>query len=405
MIKKMFTRSSKPRSSNRGDIIRLPVQKNDSRVEKSLLNETVAQESMNKARRQLFQFDLPTTDLGFQDLIRSYEEGNRFQYVALTGSTDETYESRIRKVLTFNIANNKKGLPQFKVPMVKLINMNHQFNLGQLLNQRKDIQEYIRLSSVIGVYTPLISSFYEFSTVSFTLHDTRKISRTAVQTAKYNSNLQNKVEMSLDCCVPRTSADKIILDIGLEQATLKSGEQWGVLQLVISMETSDIPYVTNMKEVVSVVGMPPSLLETYKSNPNYIDTTITEAQKKTVRDMYESGDIADETEPMKEELKPVTYARSSIGLKKKGPKSGKEFGVGWSHLNEARKPLEKYDDASIDPEGSDDVKINTEEALKNLKMKGLAIPSSSESSSDDEIVRPPPKPMVMKGVKFNELQV
>jgi len=343
-------------------------------IDRNVLDETVARESMNKAKRQMFQFDLPTTDLGFQDLLKSYEEGNRFQYVALTGGNEETYESRIRKVLTFNLSTNKKGLPKFEVPMVRLVDQSTQFNLGQLITQRKDFKEYIRLASVIGVYTPLISSFYEFSTVSFTLHDTRKISRTAVQTAKYNSNLQNKIEMSLDCCIPKVSADKVILDVGLEQATLISGEQWGVLQLVITLETSDVPYVTNMKEVVSVVGMPPALLETYRNNPNYIDTTITEAQKKTIRDMYESGDIADETEPLKEELKPVTYAKSSLGLKKKGPRTDKEYGSGWDHLNKMRRPLEKFDEASIEPEGSEDLEIDTAEALRKLKMKMVEEP-------------------------------
>jgi len=375
-------------------------------VDRNVLDETVARESMNKAKRQMFQFDLPTTDLGFQDLLKSYEEGNRFQYVALTGGNEETYESRIRKILTFNLSTNKKGLPKFEVPMVRLVDQSTQFNLGQLITQRKDFKEYIRLASVIGVYTPLISSFYEFSTVSFTLHDTRKISRTAVQTAKYNSNLQNKIEMSLDCCIPKVSADKVILDVGLEQATLISGEQWGVLQLVITLETSDVPYVTNMKEVVSVVGMPPALLETYRNNPNYIDTTITEAQKKTIRDMYESGDIADETEPLKEELKPVTYAKSSIGLKKKGPRTDKEYGSGWDHLNKMRRPLEKFDEASIEPEGSEDLEIDTAEALRKLKMKMVEEPKkTSGASSDEEELPPKIIPRVVKGVRFNELQV
>jgi hypothetical protein len=383
MLKKMMPRGLKSKNSKQTNAPQSSIPR--ANVDRNILDETVARESMNRAKRQMFQFDLPTTDLGFQDLLRSYEEGNRFQYVALTGGNEETYESRIRKVLTFNLSTNKKGLPKFEVPMVRLVDQSTQFNLGQLITQRKDFKEYIRLASVIGVYTPLISSFYEFSTVSFTLHDTRKISRTAVQTAKYNSNLQNKIEMSLDCCIPKISADKVILDVGLEQATLISGEQWGVLQLVITLETSDVPYVTNMKEVVSVVGMPPALLETYRNNPNYIDTTITEAQKKTIRDMYESGDIADETEPLKEELKPVTYAKSSLGLKKKGPRTDKEYGSGWDHLNKMRRPLEKFDEASIEPEGSEDLEIDTAEALRKLKMKMEEEPKKAlEASSDEE---------------------
>lgn len=405
MFKKIMSGGSKAKTGKQRTVSAPSSSKQTVEKNETEINETVAHSSMNKAKRQLFQFDLPTTDLGFQDLLKSYEEGNRFQYVALTGSNDETYESRIRRVLTFQFSNDKKGMPKFTIPKIKLIENTHQFNLGQIIGKRKDFKDYIRLSSVVGVFIPLISSFFEFSTVSFTLHDTRKQSKTAVQTARYNSNLQSKVEMSLDYCIPKTSASKIILDVGLEQATLMPGEEWGVLQMVINLETSDSPYVTNLKEVVSVVGMPPSLLETYKSNPNYIDTTITESQKKTVRDIFESGDIADETEPLKEDLKPINYAKSSVGLRKKGPKMDKPFGEGWKHLDGLRKPLEKYDDASVDPDSEGDLEINTSEARRRLKAKQPAVEQTDPTSSDSDNEIPPVIEKALKGVRFNELQV
>ncbi|UZA34088.1 movement protein [Edgeworthia chrysantha mosaic-associated virus] len=403
MFKKIFSRSSSSKTNIPSSVPANKPSSSDNQNQKEQKNEKVAMDSMNKAKRQLYKFDMPTTDMGFQDLLKSYEEGNRFQYVALSGGTEESYESRVRKMVTLHIKTDKKGEPKVNVPLIKLTENNIQYHLGQVVSVKKG-PSYIRLASMLAVYTPLVSSFSEFSTVSLTLHDTRKISNTAIQTAKFNSNLQNKVELSLDFCVPRASAGKIILDVSLEQATLMQGEEWGTLSLIIVMESSEAPYVTNLKDVVSVVAMPPALLGSYTNNPNYIDTTITESHRKNVRDMYESGDIADETEPMKEELKAVTYARSSVAPKKKGPKSGKSFGKGWEHLDGFRKPVTGIDEASYDPEGSVDLKVDTAAAREKMKMKEIASESGSDLS-ENFLENHPASGKAVKGVKFNELEV
>ncbi|QVU28733.1 putative movement protein [Yunnan Paris negative-stranded virus] len=406
MFRKVFSRSS----SSKNKVWEDKKQPRNSRTD--LLesgedrNETVAQDSMNRAKRQLYQFDLPTTDMGFQDLLKSYEEGNRFQYVALSGSTNETYEARVRRILTLNMATKKTSKPLIKIPLIKLVDSNLQFKLSQAMQKSKNTFNYARLSAVVGVYTPLIGSFYEFSTVSVTLHDTRKVTKTSIQTVKFNSNLQNKFELSMECCFPKSSADRIILDIGLEQSTLIAGEEWGTINMMLQIETSEVPYISNSKDVISVVSMPPSLLENYKNNPNYIDTTITEGQKKTVRDMFESGDIADETEPLREDLKPVTYAKSSSGLKKKGPKLGRNFGDGWEHMREARKPMAREDELSVEPDGSVDLSVNTSERMKAMKGKmRFQDEDPDDILSDVESLRPPPEPKSFKGVSFNEHQV
>nr|BCX80291.1 putative movement protein [Watermelon crinkle leaf-associated virus 2] len=402
-MRKMFSRSksSNSKPSFQNQVIDDHKSKKD--IIGSSKNEQVARDAMNHAKRQLHKFDLPTSDQGFKDLLKSYEEGKRFQYVALVGSKGESYESRVRKVVTFNFRRSKIVDPEMELPLIKLVEDCKQFNLSEVVNMKKG-KPYIRLASLIGIYTPLISSFSDFSRVCVDLTDIRKLTDQSVQVVRFNSNVPEKFELSLDYCIPRESADKIILNIALEQAFLVRGEQWGTLQMMLIMEQSDAPYNENLREVIAVVGMPRSLLENYTTNPNVVDTTVTETQRKVVRDMYESGDICDETEPIKDDLEEIIYAKSSMGVKVKGPKTKKTFAEGWDHLNNSRVPLQDAYVNSADPESDDEIKVNTAELKKKLKEKLKAkISDISDEEVDVEVLKSNEE-RPMKGIKFNEFE-
>nr|QDK54400.1 movement protein [Citrus concave gum-associated virus]QDK54402.1 movement protein [Citrus concave gum-associated virus]WBB27566.1 movement protein [Citrus concave gum-associated virus] len=378
MLKKMFSRSSSNRQKFQPNSqTRSPVQEPETSSVKTTKNETVAGDALNKAERQLYQFNLPSNEQGFDDLVKEYTEGTRFQYVALSGKDEETYSARIRRLVTATPRIGKEALPQSKLPQLKLYEDTEQFNLS--LAVPKKGKQYIRLSSVMAYYCPLVSSFSEFTKVSISLHDSRLLSKTCVQSADFNSNITQKVELSLDYCIPRTSCSKITLNIAREQKFLQEGEEWATVQLLIRLEESDFPYSSNLKEVTAVMALPPAVLDSYNVNPNHIDTTIVETQRRKIRDMYESGDIADENEPIKERLGKVSYAKSSVAPKVKGHKTNKSFGSGWEGM-QFRDPLVPKDQVSDNPSDDGDLSIPelhhsgeigvTADDVSSLKGKG-----------------------------------
>nr|URW63962.1 putative movement protein [Watermelon crinkle leaf-associated virus 1] len=384
MLKKMLSRSSTKKfqqpTEGRSKMLK---SKDTKHITHQNKNETVAEESMCKSKRQLYKFDLPENEQGFDDLLREYSEGSRFQYVALTAKQNETYESRVRKLVTFKAKLGMEVKPELVMPSIKLVEQSEQLNLSMAID-KKGKKEYIRLASVFGIYVPLVSVFTKYTSVIVSLHDSRMCDETTIQSVKFNSNIPQKFELSLDYCIPRSEASFISLNISREQTFMREDSQWAVMQLTLKLEESDFPYTCNLKEATAVMALPPSVLDNHCTNPNHLDTTMTEAQRRKVRNMYESGDIADEGEPIVEQTKPITYARTSIAAKVKGTTSGKEFKGEWAHVSNFRKPLVADDIASVDPEDDEEVE---------------KVPSIEE-----EITRKPLRRVGKEGIQFNEME-
>nr|WDD63196.1 movement protein [blackberry line pattern virus] len=355
-MKKFFsTRSSKSARVPTLNAPPAPVQVNqekrsskDTQVDK---NEMVAEASLHTAKRQLYKFDLPSADQGFDGLCKEYTEGSRFQYVALSGKSEETLPARVRRLVTLAPKINRNVLPVHKVPILRLINDTEQFNLSLVISKKGPA--YIRLASATAIYAPEVSALSEFTTVIMSLHDSRRLTNTCVQSAKFNSNISQKIELSLDYCIRRESAHKITFNVSREQKFLEDDEEWAAVQVQIKLEESDFPYPSNLKEATAIMALPESVLASHSVNPNHIDTTITETQRRKVREMYESGDIADENEPLVEELTDVKYAASSHIPKKKGPRKDVHAGAGWEGF-QFRKGLIPKDQQSIEPEEDDE---------------------------------------------------
>nr|QWE91515.1 movement protein [Citrus virus A] len=395
MFKKMFRRASgtpKPVLQQATLQNRPQRQDTDSNVSRAGKNELVADESLKTADRNLYKFDLPNNEQGFDDLAKEYSEGTRFQYVALSGKDEESYSARIRRLVTLTPRMNKDTLPLTKIPQLKLIEDTEQFNLS--LAVPKKGKPYIRLASVTAYYCPLVSSFSEFTKAGMSLHDSRLLSDTSVQSVTFNSNITQKLELSLDYCIPRSSASKITLNIAREQKFLKEGEEWGAVQLLIKLEESDFPYCSNLKEATAVMALPPAVLDSHNVNPNHIDTTIVETQRRKVREMYENGDISNENEPIKEILGKVSYAKSSISAKVKGQKTNKKFGKGWEHM-EFRVPKITKDQESEEPEEDGSIATPSLGSGRNSVQEIEEIVGTSETK----------KVNFNKGVKFNEFGV
>jgi len=148
------------------------------------------------------------------------------------------------------------------------------------------------------------------------------------------------------------------------------GEQWGAIQVQIALEESSFPYMSDMKRVVGILGPTASALEDHEINPNVLDITMTENNRRMIREFYQQGDIADESEAIVMKKKAVKYAKSSIKTLPKGEKAEGSDVIkpGWEHMTGFRKPQIAAEEASEDPEISDD-ESEPENAAMLLKSK------------------------------------
>lgn len=311
-------------------------------------------EMMAKAERELYQFEAPTQELGLSDLIAKHKPGDRFQYLALTGGDTETYEARMRRMVTFRPQVSKKMIPINDLPHIKLVNDSETLSLTKILPKKSE--EYIRIHQASGYFAPLVSVMAKFSKVKIALMDSRFDPPGEVQSVVLNSNMDAKIELSMDYCVPVSAAGKLNIVITREQATMAFGEQWAAIQMQVMCEFSSFPYMSDMKRVVGILGPTASALEDHDVNPNILDITMTENNRRLIREIYQAGDIADEGDPVIVKKKAIKYAKSSIKTLPKGEKAESTGLIrpGWEHLANLRKPQIAAEEASEEPEEDDE---------------------------------------------------
>lgn len=370
-------------------------------------------QTMANAEREIYQFETPTQELGLSDLIKKHKEGDRFQYVALTGSDPEGYEARLRRLVTLRPRMLKTMIPINKLPHIRLIEDSETFDLSSVLPKRGE--DYIRIHSVSGYFSPLTSVMSTFSKVKISLMDSRYSPPNEVQSIIINSNIDAKIELSMDFCIPRASCQLINLMITREQATISHGHQWGAIQLQLSVEESSFPSQSHMKNVVGILAPTVSALEEFTVSPNTLDISMTETNRKQIREMYQAGDIADEDEPIRVKKAATKYAKSTIrGLPKGNKVEGADISrPGFEHMKGFRKPQVAADEVSEEPEdyGSDEeleekrrkAQAAWEEEQEKLR-KGM--PQEVRSDTTEEIERPefPLKPSIKKPAKGKALE-
>lgn len=308
------------------------------------------------SERQLYKFEAPTQERGLTDFISSHQSGNRFQYVALTGSDVESHSSRIRRLIQTNPKMSKTEIPVKDIPKLKLREDIEKFPLKSTIPVKG--KEFINLNKATVIFTPLTSFTDSYSVMKVSLMDMRKRSNQERSSVKSNTNIQCKMEFSLDYCIPREAADQIFLLVARENQTMEIGHMWGVIQVQLEIIESDFPFMENLRETVAMLGLPSSGLETFETDPMHLDITMHENHRKKLKVMYEEGDVNDETEPMKQKTAKITYAKSSVAKSKgsilKAPKpSPFDPQSEWEFMKQPRNKQIADDEVSIEPPEDD----------------------------------------------------
>lgn len=349
---------------------------------------------MTDANREIFKFDVPTQELGLSDLIKKHKEGDRFQYLAITGKEEESFAARQRRIFTLKPKLVRQPIPSDELPEIELTRDTEDLNLSSILPKKGE--KYIRVVNITGYFSPLVSSLSVFSGAKVSLVDSRYDPPQQIQATRINTNLDTKFELSMDFYIPRTSAHRISLVIVREQALISYGEQWGAIQAQVQISEASFPQQHPVKEAVAVVAPTNTLLNEFETDPNYIDIMMTEGDRSKIRELYLQGDIADEDDPIKVRKKAIQYSKSSIRQLDKGAKveSNEIARPGWEHLIGSRKPQIEAELASISVPSGDDEEdepishIQTLEQWKKTQEEARSKAFDLMSESTVEIDRP-----------------
>jgi hypothetical protein len=366
-------------------------------------------QAMEGADRELYRYDQPKQDLGMSDLIKNHEDGTRFMYAAVTGRKSETTESKLRRLIDFKPTLRKKSIPIDNLPTIKLYRETETFPLDQIMpksdKKSRELGTYMRISDAVTLYGALVSPDCNFTKVQVGITDNRLMSDRMVKAFTATTNVSAKGNLALPYCVPVEDADQLILTISRERSFIEEGRQWGAIQVQLVLEFMDFPMQFDNQPVLAVNALPSTALETPVNNPNTIDISIMNQDRKHLAELFLSGELADENEPIVNKSQAVKYAKSSIAGATKG-KVQQAVTSDWSFMSQKRTGMIDADQNSIEPEEDDlsdrasspPASIN----LENLGMRPATPPKSvlkrttSSPMSDSTVVEEP-----RTRVKFN----
>lgn len=285
------------------------------------------------AERELYKFSTPEQELGMTDLIKNHKAGQRFLYAALTANQDEEDSSRLRRMLNFQPKLNRQSHSLDSLPYLELVEETETFSLsdaigkvgsqdqksGSSSSKYKKPRKYIYIKEVMYIYGALTSTEAEFSKLQISLLDNRQLNQKVVKKIVTNSNINSNGIISMDYSFPDDALDQMSLSISRESQFLEEGSQWGVIQVKIQYQILDFPVQTSNSKVLAVNRLPQSMLEDPETNPNAIDISTMENNRRDLREMYMNGDITNEGQPIEEKRSKPAYAKSTLT----GPRGSK----------------------------------------------------------------------------------
>jgi hypothetical protein len=375
-------------------------------VKSAVQDARLEQKIMKNADREVYMYDQPEQQMGMSDLVQQHQSGQRFLYAAVTANQAEDDSSRLRRLLSFQPKVSRRPISIGDVPTLALYSEVESFDLSRLLPaSRSKVKTYINISDVVVVYGSLISTDSTFSKVRVSIVDDRLLNNKIAKSYIATTNVMSKANMNLSYCFPRDEIDAIRLTVSREAAFLEQGRQWGAVQVLIQMEESEFPIQNSNVAVRAINTIPQSLMEDREVDPDFIDISIVENNRKQLRDIYMDGDLADETEPIKNRTDAVKYAKSSLAGPKGKKAEQKQTGE-WGFMNEQRQAGVNEELNSIDPSeaGFDSPPVTPPSSgpiVKSILKRSPPSPEGDtivpeEESSVEEIVRPPTPPKTRK---------
>ncbi|KAF8510981.1 hypothetical protein JB92DRAFT_2831376 [Gautieria morchelliformis] len=115
--------------------------------------------------------------------------------------------------------------------------------------------------------------------------------------------VKEKEEFVLSAALNTKGLNKYILIDNIEQ-----GEEWGVIKVKIDIQPLVYPKQVPVKDTVGILDMDYTAFEDLKTDPRHFNTLVDQKDLDALKIMHRDNDIVDQSKPIEELSKPVTYA-------------------------------------------------------------------------------------------------
>lgn len=334
---------------------------------------------LNDADRQLYQHKLPDIENDLGNMISEHSEGLVFPNIAILDEPPETMEARYRRLMQLQPRVNKRRMNVPDHITMKLRKEVEDFSMIDIVrmedSQRKTSKmEYVSIKRAALILSPLSSFIDNHSDVIVSIVDTRKRSNQVTRTLRLQDNKFYRGEFVLDYSFPKESAHKVSLSFAQEVPTFDTGEQWGVCQLFLDLEESDFPLTTAFQETIGQGAVTTSMLQEYKFHPGHLDVAVRDSHIPLLREMYQRGDIVDDTEPQSDKRQKSAYVQSGGEALKKARHSrgsvkvGSDGSIDWSAVKKGKQAVVPAYQASNNPSSEGSQHETTQEKIARMNM-------------------------------------
>jgi len=338
--------SQNKKAKKRGDLDQMEVMRIGGQVGPNILSKKVESEVRAENDQEVFQYDMPKAEMGFGDLLKEHQPGERVPGVAVTKKSSQSRGAVMRDLEQLQPDIERKPIKLPKKFVIQLKQQEEKICLDQIFTRTNPKFPYILIKRIRFILTPLSSFFDDFTNVNAMILDTRIINRPKRQTAKLNSNVDYRGSISLDYCFPISSLSKFFLYMQLEVSLMEQGEEWATVMMKVEAEEMDFPVMEDYQQVSIVAQLPPSGLERYKFDPTHMDLTIRDVHRQKLLDLYESGDIADTTKPILNKTSRAKYTATTV-QKQHGALVSPGGSVDWSGVRAVGR--QEIDEISEEP--------------------------------------------------------
>jgi hypothetical protein len=352
---------SKNKTPDVSDVVHLSGSKGDS------VSRRVEAEVKQGNDQEVYQYEMPTNELGFGDFLKDHVPGERMPGIAISKKSSQPREALMRELEQMQPDVERRPIRLPKKFVLPLQNQEEKFCLDSVFTSLNPKYPYILIRKVSFVLTPLSSFFDDFTNVNVMILDTRMLNRPKRQTLTLNSNVDYRGSLSLDYCFPARSLHKMFLYMQLEVQLMEVGEEWGTMLMKIEAEELDFPVTEEFQPVAAVAQLPPSGLVRYKFDPTHMNLTIRDSHRQHLLELYESGDLADSTKPILNKTGRVKYASTSAARPPRGGVVDQMGNVDWSNIRASGRM--DADMISTDPdEGSAQEEVTTSNPFKERAL-------------------------------------
>jgi len=352
--------------------------------------------SLAGAERQLYSYDKPTQELGMTELLKQHQPGSRFLYAAVTGKSEEDYDSRLRRLRAWKPYLNLKVESFDNLPNLKLYKESEVFPIKPLVEtlsrKNKGIGEYFRVVEAMVIFGAIVSPDCNFSKVYISIQDGRLLTDNITKCFIADTNKEARGDLKMPYCIPTENADLISLVISRDNQFLQDGLQWGAIRIKLSLEFTDFPKQYDNEDVMATNMIVGTSMGDRLTNPDMINISVSNQDRKELTRLYQSGDLAD-LDAAEKNQKVVRTAKSSVRELAKG--DVKDYGGEWKGMVV---PRQTAGTASLEP--SDDISDTASDILRRDQL--LANHKRNQEMLRVTMENATPEKPIKKQLKFKD---